>query len=81
MEKNLEILKKNILLDEKEYCFDRSYTSDEKWSEENPNETRLQAYRKVYKVVNSASLNELLDCYGDKYDHLFIKKEGGTYVD
>ncbi|WP_144495666.1 hypothetical protein [Bacillus pumilus] len=78
---NIDVIKENILSDEKEYCFDRTYTSDECWSKMYPNQTRLQAFRKVYRYVNSASLSELLNCYGDKYNHLFTKEKGEVYVD
>ncbi|WP_350303393.1 hypothetical protein [Bacillus pumilus] len=80
MKIDVEVLKKTILSDEKEYCFDRTYTSDEWWLKMNPNQTRLQAFRNVYRYVHSASLSELLSYYGDKYDHLFKEEEGDVNV-
>ena len=66
----LETIKKAILEDEKEYCFDRGYTSDEQWVKDNGTETREEAYAKVQTWVATVTLDEVERVYGDKYDYL-----------
>lgn len=69
----LETIKKAILEDEREYCFDKDYTSDKQWELDNGTETREEAYIKVQQWVATATLEDITKLYGDKYDYLQSK--------
>lgn len=59
-----------ILLDEMEYCFDKSYCSDSAWAEDNPDETRGAAFEKIYYHWSNASVEDVREFFGDKYDYI-----------
>ena len=69
-----EELLKEIKEDEKEYCFDRSYYSDEFWEREFPDETREEAYNRVISIWQNVDENifidEVKEYFGDKYDYI-----------
>lgn len=63
-------LLEEIIEDEKEACFDRSYYSDEYWFKEFGNITREEAFKKSTNEFKEMSLEELLEYFGDRYDYV-----------
>lgn len=72
--KVLKCIKNAILEDEKEYCFDKNYTSDREWLEQNDIETREEAYSKLEGWIKTATLEDIRNQYGDKYDKIIPRK-------
>lgn len=74
-----EKLLKEIVEDEKEYCFDKSYCSDETWKEIHGNETREEAYNNTINFWSNVSEKEFVTKirkhFGDKYDYIINKFE------
>lgn len=66
----LQTIKTALLEDEREYCFDRDYTSDQEWEEQNGTETREEAFAKLQDWVTTATLKDIEKQYGDKYSYL-----------
>lgn len=58
---------------EKEYCFDKSYTSDSDWILYHGKETRHEAYSKAMIWHNSLSLEEILKEYDGGFDYIVEK--------
>ena len=80
MMSTIEKIKQAIFEDEREYCFDRSYCSDEAWEEFHGDETREEAYSGVVTYWEDSAAKgegwffmEVKDVFGDKYDYLMEK--------
>ena len=67
------LILKEINNNEKEYCFDKSYTSDIDWILRHGKETRYEAYRKATVWHNSLSLEEILKEYDGGFDYIVEK--------
>lgn len=84
---SIDTILNEIFEDEHEYCFDRSYCSDESWIERNGSKSREQAYLEVKEFWTNVSkkgdkefLSELEISFGDKYDYLMNSVEGETFM-
>jgi len=73
MTKLKEILMTAIMVDEKEYCFDKSYCDDATWRKENGLQTREERFIEAINGAEEMSVEEILRFYGDKYDHVLEK--------
>lgn len=72
-----DILLGELLQDEREYCFDKSYCDDELWKESNGEETRAEAFLRAVNHYTNASIYEIFEDYGDKYEFvidMYIKQ-------
>lgn len=63
-------LLKEIKKDELEYCFNRAYCDDETWKNSYGNETREDAYNKAINDFSNMSVDEIMECFGDKYQYV-----------
>lgn len=68
-----EALIKEILKDEKEYCFDKSYCSDDTWEVLHGDVTREEEYKRIVEHWSSATVEEIVEYYGDQYDYIIEK--------
>ena len=73
-EEVLKAILVEVELDEREYCFDKSYCSDELWNKEHGNKTRQQGYDESMAWHKGLTLDELLEHYGDKYDYVLDRR-------
>lgn len=64
-------LLEEIIIDEREYCFDRNYCDDVTWLTNNGSETREEAFERSINHWRSASIEEIQYFFGDKYSYVF----------
>lgn len=66
-----ERLFEEILKDEHEYCFDKSYMSDDAWEKQWGDVSRFDRYKEVVDYLNNSVVVSIMADYGDQYDYLY----------
>lgn len=65
-----------IMMDEREYCFDKTYHDDRTWATISPGKTREQAFYETFKhwkdalKMDDEAFAEEMKMFGDKYDYV-----------
>lgn len=65
-----DMLMDEIILNERLYCFDRNYCTDETWKRENGDKTREEAFLDTLHRIEHSKVNGILKFYGDKYNYV-----------
>lgn len=73
-----QLLLEEVIKDEYEYCFDRSYMPDEHWKLNNSLQTRTEAFTEVIEELKYQDTQAILKEYGSKYDYVYDKVRNGN---